>query len=43
MDTSDVLLNGKAKKIQKHFREYRVNLYRKKISELGLNDYAKTN
>ena len=43
MDTCDVLFNGKAKKIQKHFREYRVNLYRKKISELGLNDYAKTN
>lgn len=42
MDTNDVLLNAKAKKIQKNFRQYRVNLYRKKISNLDLNNYAKS-
>ena len=43
MDTNDVLLNAKAKKIQKFYREYRVSLYRHKLSELNLNEYAKSN
>lgn len=43
MDTSDVFLNATAKKIQRNFREYRVNLYRKKISQLDLNTFSKNN
>jgi hypothetical protein len=41
MDMNDVLLNANAKKIQKVFRKYRVNLYRNKINNLDLNNYAK--
>ena len=41
MDISNIISNSAAKKIQKQFREYRVEVYRKKISKLNLTVYCK--